>query len=281
MKYFCISDIHGCYDQMIAALKDAGFDKENDTLISVGDLFDRGPKSKEVLEFVMSCPHRLLCMGNHDLRLMQLIGNPYDYNQYDYGNGVLNTLASFIGAEVITEQHLSTWDGLLRLRDYQLLKDYFHECHAAFEFSNLIITHAWLPVNQLTFGRYESFHALQPDGTWGDWHKARGYDWEEALWSNTERMINNKVYPNKPLLIGHWHAWRLAEKFGEKRQTNKHDPKEYINCKSFEYTYQGVKKWIAIDGCTNWPYGGCVNVYQFESDETPDIIPGGLGRWYY
>jgi predicted phosphodiesterase len=274
MRYYCISDIHGQYDKMIEALEDAGFNKETDTLISVGDLFDRGDKSKEVLEFVMSCPHRILCMGNHDLRLMQLIINPFDYNQYDYSNGVPYTMVSLIGPEKVVAENIGTWDGLRMLKENELLKQYFQECVAAIEFSNLIITHGWLPVNQKGFsGNFYTFR--------DDWREAKGTEWEEALWAHTEIMISHKLYPEKTMLIGHWHAWRLAEKFGEHRQTNKHDNEQYINCNSFTYTYHGEKKFIAIDGCTNWPWGGQVNVYDFESEETPQIIKGGFARWYY
>lgn len=283
MKYYCVSDVHGEYNKLIEALNDVGFNKEQDTLVSIGDLFDRGRQSKEVLEYVMSCPHRLLCMGNHDLRLMKLIGSPFEYDEYDSLNGVPHTCISFIGEKECIKNKLAPWQALVRLRNYQLLKDYFHECCAAFEFSNLIITHGWLPVNELTLNRYEPYHRLQPDGSWVDWRKARSYDWEQAFEAHTERMLNNGFFPEKTMLIGHWHAWRLAEKYGEKRQTNKRDKNksQYINCKSFEYKYMGETKFIAIDGCSNWPYGGCVNVYQFETDETPDIIRGGLGRWYY
>ena len=148
-------------------------------------------------------------------------------------------------------------------------------------FSNLIITHGWIPVNELNWQRYEPYQRIMPDGSFGDWRKATSDAWDEALWANTDKMITHKLYPEKTLLIGHWHAWALAEKFGEKRQTDKHDPKEYIDCSSFEYEYKGEKKFIAIDGCTNYPYGGCVNVYQFETDEIPNVIFGGLGKWFY
>ena len=73
MKYFFMSDVHGEYSKMIAALNEAGFDKEKDVLVSLGDLFDRGSNSLEVLEYVMSCPNRILIWGNHDLRLKELM----------------------------------------------------------------------------------------------------------------------------------------------------------------------------------------------------------------
>ena len=53
---FCLSDVHGFFDEMIKALDDAGFDKENNSHIFVhcGDLLDRGEKPLECLKFVNS-----------------------------------------------------------------------------------------------------------------------------------------------------------------------------------------------------------------------------------
>ena len=33
MKYFFVSDIHGCYDKLITALTNNNFDSEKDTLV--------------------------------------------------------------------------------------------------------------------------------------------------------------------------------------------------------------------------------------------------------
>lgn len=60
MKYDVIGDIHGCYDEMIALIEKLGYSltsgvpvhPENRTLVFLGDLTDRGPKSLEVVEFV-------------------------------------------------------------------------------------------------------------------------------------------------------------------------------------------------------------------------------------
>lgn len=43
-KLFCISDVHGFYNEMREALDNAGFDPNNEEhwLISLGDIWDRG-----------------------------------------------------------------------------------------------------------------------------------------------------------------------------------------------------------------------------------------------
>lgn len=268
MRYVCIADVHGCYDKMIKALNDAHFNPATDTLISLGDLFDRGDQSREVLQYVMSCPNHILCMGNHDLRLMQIIAEPYKTASYDFSNGIQHTLDSFdpieIGEEDIARK---TYCQLYDLKSYNLLREYFRQCVAAIEFPDLICTHGWLP----TIREGNKYALLE------NWREARGDIWDAAFWGHTEIIVSNKAFPEKTLLIGHWHAWRLAEKFGEKRQENKRDENTYINCDTFVYR----DKFIALDGCSNWPYGGKVNTYVFESDAEPILYRGGLGKWWY
>lgn len=60
MKYFCVSDIHGYYDQLIDALESAGFepDNPNHLLIACGDHFDRGRQPREVLDSSPSFPEK-------------------------------------------------------------------------------------------------------------------------------------------------------------------------------------------------------------------------------
>ena len=69
-KFFVIADVHSFYDEMKQALDTAGFDINNPehVLISCGDVLDRGPKSIDVLEFLMSVPkeRRVFVRGNHE-----------------------------------------------------------------------------------------------------------------------------------------------------------------------------------------------------------------------
>lgn len=71
---YVIGDVHGRYDKMLRALEAAGFDRENDTLYSVGDFSDRGPDSRKVIEYLMGLGDRFRAVfGNHDIWLYQFL----------------------------------------------------------------------------------------------------------------------------------------------------------------------------------------------------------------
>ena len=88
MKYDVIGDIHGCYDEMIALIEKLGYSltsgvpvhPENRTLVFLGDLTDRGPKSLEVVEFVGRAVEEgavRYVPGNHCNKLYRFFkGNP-------------------------------------------------------------------------------------------------------------------------------------------------------------------------------------------------------------
>lgn len=62
--YF-VGDIHGCFTKLYEELDKIGFDYDNDRLFCVGDYVDRGPESKEVLDFLAKS-WVFGVMGNHE-----------------------------------------------------------------------------------------------------------------------------------------------------------------------------------------------------------------------
>jgi len=60
-----VGDLHGCRSQLDALLLEKGFDKQNDLLISVGDLIDRGPDSPGCLALLEESWFRCV-RGNHE-----------------------------------------------------------------------------------------------------------------------------------------------------------------------------------------------------------------------
>ena len=105
-KHFVVSDVHGYYDKMKAALAWAGFDEnnENHTLITAGDMFDRGPQSKEIFEYLTSLERVVSIHGNHDGFLIDFLNNPEGHTAYFNftRKGMWATIASFMGYDVPT-----------------------------------------------------------------------------------------------------------------------------------------------------------------------------------
>lgn len=79
-----IGDVHGCYDELVALLRNLGHEVDaaaatvritsGRTLLFLGDLVDRGPKTPDVLRLVMNAvaSGSALCVpGNHDVKLMR------------------------------------------------------------------------------------------------------------------------------------------------------------------------------------------------------------------
>lgn len=72
MSTYVVGDIHGCLDELKTLLTTINFNEQHDTLIAVGDLVNRGPKSLETLRFLKAMPCFECTLGNHDLYLLAL-----------------------------------------------------------------------------------------------------------------------------------------------------------------------------------------------------------------
>jgi serine/threonine protein phosphatase 1 len=68
-----IGDIHGHYDALIKVL-DAVSPNKEDQVYFLGDLIDRGPRSADVVEFVIQKNYPCL-RGNHEEMLLDVVGN--------------------------------------------------------------------------------------------------------------------------------------------------------------------------------------------------------------
>ena len=72
-----IGDVHGCFDEVEDLLKKVKYDQRNDRIVFCGDIIDRGPKSKQVIEFVAANSNVHMIMGNHENKFIRYLrGNP-------------------------------------------------------------------------------------------------------------------------------------------------------------------------------------------------------------
>ena len=74
---YCISDLHGCYDEFIALLEKIKF-SPRDTLYILGDAIDRGKNPIGCVNFIMKEKNIHFIMGNHEQMMMEF----YEYNDF-------------------------------------------------------------------------------------------------------------------------------------------------------------------------------------------------------
>lgn len=88
-----MGDIHGEHEKLIECLEGVKFDYEKDTLIQLGDIVDRGPKSFEVVEELLKIDNLISIKGNHDdCFLNGLLGHEYAL----FNQGCKETINSYI-----------------------------------------------------------------------------------------------------------------------------------------------------------------------------------------
>lgn len=142
MRY-CVGDIHGCIKTLEILINQIYKQDSNPNFFFVGDLIDRGPDSKSVVDLIVELTKKNLAqvvLGNHEVMML----NTYKYNQRIaesvwQQNGAERTLFSF---NTQANLKLPVKD-LIPKKYYQFintlpyfieLKDYFI-VHAGFNFS--------------------------------------------------------------------------------------------------------------------------------------------------
>ena len=87
MKRYVVGDIHGMNTYLKKALEVVNFDYENDLLISLGDIVDRGPDVYDCVETLLKIKNKVVCLGNHDAWFIEFINtgvHPQNWLQGGY-----------------------------------------------------------------------------------------------------------------------------------------------------------------------------------------------------
>lgn len=66
MSTFVIGDLHGAHKALLQVMERAKFDKEKDTLISLGDICDGWIEVRQCVDEILSIKNYMLILGNHD-----------------------------------------------------------------------------------------------------------------------------------------------------------------------------------------------------------------------
>jgi Calcineurin-like phosphoesterase. len=111
-QIFVVGDVHGQYDKLMEQLEEVEFDRENDLLVSVGDLIDRGPDSAKMLTLLTE-PWFTCVRGNHEdlatSAIEELEENAVGLWLYNGGTWILDIMPG-VERDKVIERLLSTAD---------------------------------------------------------------------------------------------------------------------------------------------------------------------------
>lgn len=111
MYTIAIGDIHGCYDQLLQLMEviQRNVTDHQYKFVFLGDYIDRGPKSKEVIDYLMKLDNRNVEGLDDKFKHVFLRGNHEDMALNDHGtwmiNGAIQTMNSY-DDQRITQEHL-------------------------------------------------------------------------------------------------------------------------------------------------------------------------------
>jgi serine/threonine protein phosphatase 1 len=95
-RLLAIGDVHGCFTAL-TALWQMVQPSEQDTVVFLGDYVDRGPESREVLDWLIresAKPNRIFLRGNHEVMMLSAAENPFQAESWRSCGG-LETLMSY------------------------------------------------------------------------------------------------------------------------------------------------------------------------------------------
>lgn len=249
--YFAVSDIHGFYDELVFALKEAGYDKKNSDhiLIVVGDIFDRGPKNLFVYKFLKGIPkeRRILIRGNHESMFVDLIKKPFPA-YYDFQNKTVDAFCQLSGFK---EDYLTVnlvhgipniskdyWAQIVEVVKMMKVDEWIksNEWVEYFELDDLIFTHSFLP---LRHGGYNP-----------NWRvDAEPHEWDKSHWGNPLEQYQMGLFKEeeekgKKLIFGHWDVYdiriHLSNDAMVKRDNSIFEHKGFIAMDGSVYKQNGI-----------------------------------------
>ncbi len=133
MRTLVIGDIHGCLTALKTVLAAAEY-SNMDTLITVGDMIDKGPSSGQVIDFLIEIGKQgklIALRGNHEILFQQAYQSGKDSSWLRSGGNT--TLASF------GYNGKGTWQKSIPKNFIRFISE---ECKDYWEDDSFIVTHA-------------------------------------------------------------------------------------------------------------------------------------------
>lgn len=216
-KLFVISDPHAFYRETINALKDAGYDEENDNhlLIVCGDIFSRGSESVAMYEWLKKLTDdnkAIVIKGNHCQMTQDYLdgtsispfnwmynGERETFDDFTHRTASFESWCMFEGGncEMNTES-FQKWLSVSRKEindEYPDLLPWLKSLPYYYETQNYIFTHGMI------------------DGQCDDWHNPI-MSWYECTWAKPEDFKNEIVNTDKTVVVGHINCGLLRGLYG-------------------------------------------------------------------
>jgi serine/threonine protein phosphatase 1 len=163
-----IGDIHGCA-RTLETLWNKLKPYKNSIHVFVGDYIDRGPSSRQVVDFLLEVRHDRNCVflrGNHEAMLLDALHNNRRENwMYNGGDTTLRSYNHAKSAKDIPESHLQ----------------FYEETKLYYETENYFFVHAGVPPDQ-TIEKSLNNERSQDFFLWGRDHlNAFDVPWEKTV----------------------------------------------------------------------------------------------------
>lgn len=179
-KVFVVGDIHG-QAKMFEEILDF-WNENEEQLVLLGDLADRGPYSKEAIKrarHLVNDHHAILVKGNHEDLLENYLKNPKDHHLHYYMNGGETTLRSLLGEEL---DEKAAWKNAGKVREkYPWLLPFLESLPYFYERNDYLFVHAGVDLKLR------------------DWRDSRKRDF---IWIR-EGFFDQKNTTDKTIIFGH------------------------------------------------------------------------------
>lgn len=181
-KYlYAIGDIHGEYDLFEKLLEN--FDEQQHQLVLIGDLNDRGPRTKQCFlrgKELVEKYGAIYLRGNHEEYFLQFLNSPEDWFPSYVHNGGKETMESLLHKGAI-EEYSPTEIAMMIRSHYKELINFLMERPLFYEWHNYIFVHAGVDLEKQ------------------DWKKTSPHDF---IWIR-EAFHKGKNQTGKTIVFGH------------------------------------------------------------------------------
>lgn len=153
-RTFAIGDVHGETSHLFKVLGALPPLDAEDTLVFMGDYVDRGPQSKQLVDYVRKMPETtpakvVTLRGNHEDGWLRVIDQGWDEFVMPPPNGCLATLRSYTGGKFPREGELPAPSELMLLQTGEFFPEdvvtWMRELLYWYEDDHAIYVHAGLP----------------------------------------------------------------------------------------------------------------------------------------